>query len=49
MLMTLASSFMTATRMDGFSHEGAAASGARRRAARTLAARVFAGLKRLAG
>ena len=59
MLMTLASSFMTATRMDGFAHAGAASRPGPRRTARTLAARTLAarslaaralaGLRRLAG
>lgn len=51
MLMTLASSLMTATRMDGFAHAGAA-TGARRggrRSGRSLAARALARLGRLAG
>ena len=51
MLTTLASSFMTAARMDGFAYAGTATvpSQSPRREARTLLARVLASLRRLAG
>ena len=47
MFLTLASTFMTATRMDGFAH--AAAEVPARRSHRSVAARALAALKRLAG
>jgi len=56
MLFTLASSFMTATRMDGFAHAGTGgaprrgpAREARSLPARSLPARALAALRRLAG
>lgn len=50
MLTTLASSFMTATRMDGFAYAGGGVPDqSPRREARSLVARALASLKRLAG